>query len=283
MFHLPLPQLCLALTAAVSLALCGCSSSTDPLSTDSYRVRSGDTLYSIAFKYGLDYKNLARLNGISAPYRIYVGQILNLGSAIAADASYTVKSGDTLSEIASRHHTTTVALSSLNHLSAPYTLYVGQKLKLGGASGERAAATVNVAALPTNVTVQGTRRTAGIVWSWPTNGRITDGYSDAELGNPGVTIAGKRHQAVKAAADGKVVYAGNALRGYGNLVILNHTGNYLSAYAHNEQLLVTEGQQVQRGQNIATMGSTDTDSVELLFELRHEGITVDPVAYLPKQ
>ncbi len=280
MVHLRLCNLCLALSVALSLTLVGCSSSSSS-GDNSYRVRSGDTLYSIAFKYGLDFKNLARLNGIAAPYRIYTGQILNLGDVSASSGGYTVKSGDTLSQIAARHHTTVANLASLNQLSAPYTLYVGQRLKLGTTSGSKAASTVTVAALPTTVSVNGTRRTAGIVWSWPTNGKVTAGYSDGEIGHPGVTIAGQRNQPIKAAADGQVVYAGNALRGYGNLVILNHAGNYLTAYAHNERLLVKEGQKVSRGQNIATMGSTDTDNVELLFELRHEGVTVNPVAYLP--
>lgn len=272
-----------ALTAAITLFAAGCSSTPDPGS--SYRVRSGDTLYSIAFKYGLDYQSLARLNGISAPYRIYVGQILNLGRPIADSGSYVVKSGDTLSEIAAAHGTTVKALAAANHLSAPYTLYVGQRLSLSGAarSGVGAADAVNIAALPQRVSTQGTRQSAGIVWSWPASGRVTAGYSEAELGHPGISIAGQRHQAVKAAADGRVVYAGSALRGYGNLIILTHANNYLTAYAHNESLLVREGQSVRRGQNIATMGSTDTDSVELLFEVRREGRTVNPLGYLPAQ
>lgn len=273
-------SVCLALI----LALTGCSSS-DSSGTSSYRVRSGDTLYSIAFKYGLDYKSLAKLNGISSPYRIYVGQILDLGQPVAGSGTYIVKSGDTLSGIAQKSGSTVKTLASLNGLSAPYTLYVGQSLKLSGdaRSGSRAAAAVNVAALPQSVTTTAQRQTSGVVWSWPTNGRVTAGYSKAELGNPGITIAGQRHQSIKAAADGKVVYSGSALRGYGNLVILTHGTNYLTAYAHNESLLVKEGQQVRRGQPIATMGSTDTDNVELLFELRYQGQTVDPMAYLPAQ
>ncbi len=275
--------LCLALSTALALTLAGCSSNTDNAGS-SYRVRSGDTLYSIAFKYGLDYKNLARLNGIAAPYRIYVGQILNLGTSISSGSgSYTVKSGDTLSEIAARHESSVATLAALNNLSAPYTLYVGQRLKLSGNSPAQAANTVRVAALPQSVSPQGKRQSSGITWSWPTAGKIKAGYSEGELGNPGITISGKRHQAIKAAADGEVVYAGSALRGYGNLIILTHEHNYLTAYAHNESLLVREGQQVKRGQNIATMGSTDTDGVELLFELRREGQTVDPLYYLPAQ
>lgn len=273
-----------AAALAAALVLNGCSSSDGGSSGTSYRVRSGDTLYSIAFNHGLDYKTLARLNGISAPYRIYVGQILNLGQGVsAAGGDYVVKPGDTLSKIAAAHGSSVQTLASLNHLSAPYTLYVGQRLSLAadGRSGAKASSTVNVAALPRTVSTTGQRTAAGLVWSWPADGRITASYSRAELGHPGVTISGQRHQSVKAAADGKVVYSGNALRGYGNLVILTHGSNFLTAYAHNETLLVHEGDQVKRGQNIATMGSTDTNSVELLFEVRYQGQTVDPLSYLP--
>lgn len=276
----------LVILSSLMLFLNGCSTSSTP--ANSYQVRSGDTLYSIAFKYGIDYKTLARLNGISSPYKIYVGQILKIGSdANFATSTYTVKKGDSLSLIAQRYKSNVKTLASLNGLHSPYTLYIGQKLKIAPSSNSGAvvAATPNYqpAPLPKHVSINQSKKTAGIIWSWPANGTITSGYSDAELGNPGVTIAGQRHQAIKAAADGEVVYAGNALRGYGNLVILNHPGNYISAYAHNESILVKEGQRVKRGQNIATMGSTDTDKVKLLFELRHEGQTVDPLAYLPAQ
>ncbi len=271
-----------AAVLSAALLFTGCSSSGSSAGA-SYTVRPGDTLYSIAFNHGLDYQTLARLNGISAPYRIYVGQILNLGSqAAASGGDYVVRRGDTLSKIAAAHGSSVKTLAALNNLSAPYTLYVGQRLTLSG-SGRQGGqtATAKAAPLPKTVSTSGQRTAAGLIWSWPADGRITAGYSRGDTGHPGVTIAGQRHQPVRAAADGQVVYAGNALRGYGNLLILTHASHYLTAYAHNETLQVREGERVKRGQTIATMGSTDTDRVELLFEIRYRGQTVDPLDYLP--
>ncbi|SPZ21773.1 Murein hydrolase activator NlpD precursor [Providencia rettgeri] len=112
---------------------------------------------------------------------------------------------------------------------------------------------------------------------------MIEGFSDAQGGNKGVDIAGSRGQAVLAAAPGKVVYAGNALRGYGNLIIIKHNDDYLSAYAHNDTLLVRDQQDVTAGQKIATMGSTGTSSVRLHFEIRYKGKSVNPLRYLPQR
>ncbi len=119
-------------------------------------------------------------------------------------------------------------------------------------------------------------------WSWPTKGRIIAKFSSAENGNKGIDIAGQRGQAVKASAGGVVVYAGNALRGYGNLVIIKHSEDYLSAYAHNDKVLVREKQTVEAGQKIASMGSSGTKNVRLHFEIRYKGKSVNPLRYLPK-
>lgn len=122
-----------------------------------------------------------------------------------------------------------------------------------------------------------------LTWKWPTKGRIISGFSNSESGNKGLDIAGSLGQDVVAAADGKVVYAGNALRGYGNLIIIKHNNDYLSAYAHNDNLVVSERQDVKQGQKIASMGSTGTDSVRLHFEVRYKGKSVNPLRYLPKR
>ena len=127
------------------------------------------------------------------------------------------------------------------------------------------------------------RKVSGVTWSWPTTtGRVIEQFSTSEQGNKGIDISGQRGQAIYSAADGQVVYAGNALRGFGNLIIINHTNEYLSAYAHNEALLVKEGQKVKRGQQIARMGNTDASSVRLHFEIRYRGQSVNPISYLPK-
>jgi len=120
-------------------------------------------------------------------------------------------------------------------------------------------------------------------WKWPTDGKIIDNFSSAEGGNKGIDISGSRGQAIFATANGRVVYAGNALRGYGNLIIIKHNDDYLSAYAHNDTMLVREQQEVQAGQKIATMGSTGTSSVRLHFEIRYKGKSVNPLRFLPQQ
>ncbi|MGL5291149.1 MAG: peptidoglycan DD-metalloendopeptidase family protein [Vibrionaceae bacterium] len=121
-----------------------------------------------------------------------------------------------------------------------------------------------------------------INWKWPAKGNVIATYSSEELGNKGVDIAGKRGQKIFAAAGGKVVYAGNALRGYGNLLIIKHNNDFLSAYAHNERFLVREGDSVDQGQAVATMGDSAAPSVRLHFEIRHKGKSVDPSKYLPR-
>jgi lipoprotein NlpD len=121
----------------------------------------------------------------------------------------------------------------------------------------------------------------GIEWLWPTQGRVLGGFDDAS-NSKGLDIAGKAGQPIYAAAAGKVVYSGNGLRGYGNLVIIKHNASYLSAYAHNQKILVQEGQSVTRGQKIALMGNSDADQVKLHFEIRLMGKPVDPLKYLPE-
>ncbi|WP_025472497.1 murein hydrolase activator NlpD, partial [Yersinia pestis] len=120
-------------------------------------------------------------------------------------------------------------------------------------------------------------------WRWPTDGKTIDSFSASEGGNKGIDIAGSRGQPILATASGRVVYAGNALRGYGNLIIIKHNDDYLSAYAHNDTMLVREQQEVKAGQKIATMGSTGTSSVRLHFEIRYKGKSVNPLRYLPQR
>ena len=120
---------------------------------------------------------------------------------------------------------------------------------------------------------------SNVAWQWPTQGNVIQGFSNSDGGNKGVDISGSRGQAIKAAASGRVVYAGNALRGYGNLIIIKHNDDFLSAYAHNDKILVSDQQEVKAGQEIAKMGSTGTNAVKLHFEIRYKGKSVDPVRY----
>ena len=265
-------------------------------SGNTYTVVKGDTLYSIAFRYGKDYRSLASLNGIDEPYNIEVGQIINLSEASTTASKskpvsdsnnyYTVKAGDSARSIARAHDMSLDELVSQNHLQRPYNIYVGQKLKVSSAvpvAGTTAAAAKTSPSSSQIKIVSGrTRTVAGISWMWPAKGKVIKRYSSSEHGNNGIDISGNRGQQVCAAAAGQVVYAGNALRGYGNLIIINHENEYLSAYAHNESLQVKEGQNVKRGQVIAKMGSTDAQSVRLHFEIRKKGNSVNPENYLPK-
>lgn len=281
--------------------------------SDRYQVVKGDTLYSIAFRYGLDYRDLAKKNGIEPPYNIAVGQILALNLSSAKAPEYIVKKGDTLYSIAKANGQSVDFLAGVNDLTAPYTLEVGQKLSLARYNGNsstvakvettvpvagekevKASASskdtavktqkeAKVSTVASTPVVSGKSRTvSGVSWTWPAQGKVVKQFSLAEHGNKGIDIAGTRGQQILAASDGQVVYAGNALRGYGNLIIINHDNEFLSAYAHNDVLLVKEGQRVKRGQQIAKMGSTDASSVGLHFEIRYRGQSVNPIKYLPQ-
>ena len=224
---------------------------------------------------------------------------------------YTVKGGDTLSQISRRCGHSVAELASWNHLENLNDLKVGQVLRvqpLGeGHSGVQTAsvgtashvevrsidaANRETQAVPaTGAGHSGKTETAsssasdikemdGINWSWPTQGKVIVSFVAGK--NRGIDIAGTRGQKVLSAADGTVLHKGS-MNGYGNLVIIKHSDNVLSAYAHNDRILVSEKQQIKRGQQIAEMGSTDSDRVKLHFEIRYQGKPVDPVKYLPAQ
>lgn len=284
-----------------------------------YIVVKGDTLYSIAFQVGTDVPTLARHNRIAPPYAIYPGQALRID--VPTRSQYRVKKGDTLFSIARRTGHKMPELAQLNGLTYPYHINVGQRLNLGTRVPNNKAVTISKPnAAPAKVATnkpkassapntgkssstkgsaplappsgkaypakadQKTATTSGaIAWRWPTEGQISSGFSLSETGNKGIDIKGHRGQAIRAAAAGKVVYAGNALRGYGNLIIIKHNDDYLSAYAHNEQLRVKEQETVSSGQHIADMGNSDTTDIGLHFEIRYQGTSVDPMKYLPKR
>jgi lipoprotein NlpD len=206
-------------------------------------VRRGDTLYSIAWDTGVDYLDLARWNGIRPPYVIHPGDHLWLKPRTPARPARPVP-------------------------ATPSAPAVGKSAP--PAATVRSAPAKPAAPLP---------RFSG--WAWPAKGPVIRSYS-AERGSKGVDIGGGRGQPVYAAGSGRVVYQGSGLRGYGRLIIIKHNETFLSAYAHNEKILVNEGEAVKRGQAIATMGDSGTDRVKLHFEIRRHGKPVNPLHYLPK-
>jgi lipoprotein NlpD len=222
-----------------------------------YTVRPQDTLVRIALDNGQNWKDLARWNGLENPNLIEVGQVLRVVPP-GADASQPSTRPVTAAKVETRPLDSKAADSSASQPAA-------------SASG--AAAT---SAAPSAAAAQGDE---AVVWMWPANGAVTAGFDEAK--SKGLSIAGKAGDPVVAAADGRVVYAGSGLRGYGNLVIIKHNSTYLTAYAHNQTLLVKEDQVVRRGQKIAEMGSTDAESVKLHFEIRRQGKPTDPAKLLP--
>lgn len=235
-----------------------------PVATASGRgvhvVARGDTLYSIAWRHGKDFRQLAAANNISPPYTIYPGQQIRLdGTAPAAAASRPA---------ASRPATTGApapAASSVPTAPRPTA---------------PAAASRPPAAAPTPAP----RPASGVVaWQWPADGQLISRFVANSLSAKGIIIGGNEGDPVRAAAAGVVVYRGSGLTGYGNLLIIKHDERWLSAYAHNERMLVSEGATVTAGQRIATMGDSGTFRTQLHFEIRRDGTPVDPVTLLPRR
>ncbi|WP_338401519.1 peptidoglycan DD-metalloendopeptidase family protein [Neptunicella marina] len=224
----------------------------------SVTVKNGDTLYSIAWYYGLDFQTIAQNNKLSSPYNIFPGQKLILLNSPArankGERKNTVKNKIKQKKINVKQ--------DVDH---------DKKQAYGESSGTK------------NTHPTGKRNYADNVgkWVWPAAGKVIATFSVSEQGNKGIDIANRVGSKVVAAASGKVVYCGDALRGYGNLVIIKHTDEYLTAYAHNSKILVKEQQWVKSGQKIALMGSSDSDRVKLHFEVRFKGSSVDPLHYLP--
>lgn len=207
------------------------------------------------------------------------------GSSSYSGSVYTVKRGDTLYRISRMTGTSVSELARINGISAPYTIEIGQRLKVKGAakasSGKNSGKTAKV--VPSSAVPQSSWPPVGRCWRWPTSGKVIMRYSTSDGGNKGIDIANSRGTPVYAAGAGKVVYVGSQLRGYGNLIMIKHSEDYITAYAHNDQLLVNNGQSVKIGQKIATMGNTDADSVRLHFQIRYRATAIDPLRYLPPQ
>ncbi|ELZ5940740.1 murein hydrolase activator NlpD [Providencia vermicola] len=246
-------------------------------SGSTYTVQRGDTLFYIAYITGNDFRELASKNNIPEPYSLNVGQVINIGNG-------NVNSNGQLASNSSNSNQQPVDLRTTNAYPANGSdQNTGKMLPNNKKPATQVSTATTSTASTTSTTTASSTNSSSIKWRWPAEGKMIEGFSDAQGGNKGIDIAGSRGQPVLAAAPGKVVYAGNALRGYGNLIIIKHNDDYLSAYAHNDTLLVRDQQDVAAGQKIATMGSTGTSSVRLHFEIRYKGKSVNPLRYLPQR
>jgi lipoprotein NlpD len=229
-----------------------------------YSVKSGDTLIRIGMDNGQSWRDIARWNNIENPNLIETGQILRVTPP--------EETGVVVRPVSSTNVVTSPAPANTASAPAPASNSASVRPPASAANPPNAST-------PTNNLANTDSAEDTVSFQWPTRGNVLAGFD--EVKNKGIDIAGKAGDPVLAAADGKVVYAGSGLRGYGNLVILKHNNTYLTAYAHNQSLLVKEDQAIKRGQKIAEMGNSDADQVKLHFEIRRQGKPVDPAKYLP--
>ena len=227
-----------------------------------YKVRRGDTLFSIAFAAGMSHKLLASRNNIKKPYIIYPGMWLSLNK---------------------KHPPKTVVKK--NKVSKKWHKKLDTKKKDTYSKNvtKPKRSTKKPISSASNVSKSGDKAKKISKWIWPAKGRVVSVYSASSQGNKGIDIAGLKGSNIVASAAGKVVYAGSALKGYGKLIIIKHNENFLSAYAHNDVIFVKEKQQIRQGQLIAKMGNTESKTVQLHFEIRFRGKSVNPANYLPKR
>ena len=232
---------------------------------DSHRVRQGDTLYSVAFLYGHSVDELVAWNRLRKPYIIKKGQELRLTPPPA-----TVKKSLPKPEKPSKP---VKPSAQAPRASQPKPYYPPSKPKTVSPAAPTAAGQDRARPVTSR----------NVIWSWPVNGRLISGYDAKSTGKKGINIAGKPDAPVRAAAAGKVVYAGSGLSGYGRLIIVKHNKDFLSAYAHNRKLIAREGQWVRKGEIISRMGRSGTDRIQLHFEIRKKGRPVNPLRYLPNR
>ncbi|MFL9923472.1 peptidoglycan DD-metalloendopeptidase family protein [Herbaspirillum lusitanum] len=274
-----------------------------------YTVKKGDTLYRIALEVGQSYRDIVAWNSLTNPNDIKVDQVLRVAppdsnlsggaqtGAIAAPASSGVEvkplgapsgtapvaSGAMASnKIGPRGDKRAYSDSTLAELEKPDTAPTSAPATTAAPAAPAAAGVAKPEPQPQHAATDKTNSgdDDSVSWMWPAEGKVVGTFDG---GKKGLDIAGKSGQPVLAAGSGKVMYAGSGIRGYGNLVIVKHTNNLLSAYAHNKTILVKEGQSVTKGQKIAEMGNSDSDSVKLHFEIRQQGKPVDPSKYLPSR
>jgi len=309
----------LVLLISGSGILQSCGSNGIRWNPDEYTVKSGDTVYSIAWRYELDPKEFARWNGVdTGSFLIRPGQRLHVKKPSGFKKNKTVhassnasnhatraaeperynnsnhptwvvaKSGDTLYGLSRKYHIKPAELAQLNQLKKPYPIKRGQTIflrRLQGKSSQPSTANNSGRTTGSSKSQSQSSKTEDwakhISWQWPVKGKLLSRYKRNKHNAKGIDIAGSVGKRINAVADGKVVYSGNGLISYGNLIIIKHNRSYLSAYAYNRKLLVKEGQWVSAGQKIAEMGQKDKSSARLHFEIRRNGKPVDPLRYLP--
>ncbi|MFC3094272.1 peptidoglycan DD-metalloendopeptidase family protein [Alteromonas sediminis] len=231
---------------------------------ETYEVVAGDTLFAVAWYSGNDYRDLAKWNNIYPPYTLSIGQKLQLRPPEAQTVAKN-PSGRT----SEKSHKTPVA-------SSKKQAYGGNQEvvnKRTSVPNDAATTTPKIGEFPARVAK----------WTWPAQGKVIERFKAKGDVNKGIDIQASKGSPIVAAAAGRVVYTGSALRGYGNLIIIKHTDTFLSAYAHNDRILVNEREWVAAGQQIATMGNSGTNLVKLHFEVRYRGKSLDPMRYLPSQ
>ncbi|OAT34609.1 murein hydrolase activator NlpD [Proteus myxofaciens] len=241
---------------------------------NTYTVKRGDTMFYIAWITDSDVTELAAMNNIPEPYSLNVGQVLNIGNRQVNTGTNTNVNKSVINTSSSAGVQTAQTKPKTNIADGPLITKPTTTPKT--TTPPPTTSTTTTTPVPTKTATTGK-------WLWPAQGKIIENYSSAPGGNKGIDIGGTKGSPIVATAAGKVVYAGSALRGYGNLVIIKHNDEYLSAYAHNDTILVREQQNVNAGQQIATMGSTGTSSVRLHFEIRYKEKSLNPMSYLPKK
>lgn len=266
-------------------------SSTPP---NTITVQRGDTLYNISRRYNVPIRDIIETNHLTPPYTLYVGRVLRMPVA----RYHTVVHGDTLYSISRKYNVDVTTLSKLNNLQEPYALRIGQKLALPASVGNAPTFSESTST-KTSSTTSATQQKAQSVttstkakptayrknkFAWPVKGTIISRYGAIGKGrsNDGINIKAPLGTTVKAADSGKVAYAGNELKGFGNLILIQHDDGWITAYAHNSSFLVKKGQRVQKGTPIAKVGSTGgVNTPQLHFEVRSGKKPLNPLAYLP--
>ena len=262
-------------------------------------VKKGDTLYSISRKYNVPLREVIEANNLRPPYALRIGQQLRMPTA----KYHIVNKGDTLYNISKRYNVDMSSLSRTNKLQVPYSLKIGQKLLLPGEVVSKPKASHYVANTPKATSKwqkkQSFKNESSVKYSssysapikkrnskfaWPVNGKVISKFGVIAKGrnNDGINIKAPLGTTVKAADNGTIAYAGNELKGFGNLILIKHTGGWITAYAHNDRLTVKKGQKVNKGDKIATVGSSGgVSSPQLHFEVRAGKRAVNPLIYLP--
>ena len=260
-----------------------------------YTVRASDTVYSISKKFNVPMQKIISRNGLRPPYRLSINQKL----VIPTESTHTVRKGETIYSISQKYKVGFKTLAAYNGIRSPWTVRVGQKLKIptqgGGTSWISTPTAVSTAKAPTPA-VKPTKSTKVAApktplnvpkrtgkFTWPVSGHVIASFGASGSGqrNDGINISAPKGTTVKAADNGVVAYAGNEIKGFGNLLLLKHENNWVTAYAHNDSLLVKRGDTVKQGQAIAKVGTTgNVNKPQLHFEIRKDSRAVDPSLYM---